>query len=44
MMFLQKLQAEWDDNREKTNIILDFESFIYDINISNTDEIIEILE
>ncbi|MFK7779797.1 MAG: PKD domain-containing protein, partial [Candidatus Gracilibacteria bacterium] len=44
LMYVQKLQEEWGDNREKTNVILDFEGFIYDIEISNTDEIINLLE
>jgi hypothetical protein len=32
-MYIQRLQEEWNDNREKTNIILEFESFIEESNI-----------
>ncbi|MDR2411131.1 MAG: hypothetical protein LBD88_00535 [Candidatus Peribacteria bacterium] len=28
MMYIQRLQEEWNDDREKTNIILEFEGFI----------------
>jgi len=31
LMYIQKLQEEWFDNREKTNVILEFESFIDEI-------------
>jgi hypothetical protein len=29
-MYIQKLQEEWSDSREKTNVILEFEGFIDD--------------
>ncbi len=44
LMYVQKLQEWWFDNREKTNVILDFEWFIFDLWISNSDEIINLLE
>jgi hypothetical protein len=34
-MYVQKLQEQWSDNREKTNVILEFEGFIYDIEVLN---------
>jgi hypothetical protein len=43
-MYIQKLQEEWFDNREKTNVILEFEGFISEIPEIKTDEIINILE
>jgi len=44
MMYVQKLQEWWFDNREKTNIILEFEWFISELWIQNPDEIINLLE
>jgi len=44
LMYVQKLQEEWSDNREKTNIILEFEGYIYDIAVANGDEIVDLLE
>ncbi len=44
LMYVQKLQEEWNDNREKTNVILEFEWFIYDIWVNSWDEIINLLE
>ncbi len=44
LMYVQKLQEEWSDNRWKTNVILEFEGFIYDINVDNGDDIINLLE
>ncbi len=44
LMFVQKLQEEWNDNREKTNVILEFEGFIYDTWVNNADVMIELLE
>jgi len=32
-MYVQRLKDEWNDNREKTNIILEFSNFIDEINI-----------
>jgi len=43
-MYVQKLQEEWSDNREKTNVILEFEGFIYDIAVNNGEDIINLLE
>jgi hypothetical protein len=43
-MYVQKLQEEWFDDREKTNVILEFENYITEIEISDSDEIINILE
>ncbi len=44
LMYVQKLKEEWSDDREKTNIILEFEGFIYDMQITNGDDIIDLLE
>ncbi|MDP2090787.1 MAG: PKD domain-containing protein [Candidatus Gracilibacteria bacterium] len=44
MMYVQKLQEDWFDNREKTNVILEFEGFIQDTKIENSEEIINLLE
>jgi len=44
LMYVQKLQEEWSDNREKTNIILEFEWFIYDMQLENSNDIIDLLE
>jgi len=43
-MYIQKLQEEWSDDREKTNVILEFEWFISDIKVDNQDAIINTLE
>ncbi len=43
-MYVQKLIEEWYDDREKTNIILEFEGYIYDSEIAWWTEIIDILE
>jgi hypothetical protein len=43
-MYIQKLQKEWLDVRERTNIILDIEVFIYNLSIGNEEEIINLLE
>ncbi len=44
LMYVQKLQEAWFDNREKTNVILEFEWFIFDTWVKNSDEIINLLE
>lgn len=44
VMYVQKLQEEWFDNREKTNVILEFEGFINEIPEGNSEEIINVLE
>ena len=44
LQYIQKLQEEWQDNREKTNIILEFEWFIINANLSNKEELINLLE
>jgi hypothetical protein len=31
LMYIQKLQEEWFDNREKTNVILEFENYINEV-------------
>ena len=43
-MYIQKLQEGWSDEREKTNVILEFEWFIDDLALDNGDEIINVLE
>ncbi len=42
--FVQKLQENWNDNTEKTRTILDFENYIFELGLSNEDELIGILE
>lgn len=44
LMYVQKLKDEWNDNREKTNIIIEFEWFIEESNIANWKELIDLLE
>lgn len=44
LMYVQRLKDEWNDNREKTNIILEFSNFIDEINVPRWSEIIDILE
>jgi hypothetical protein len=34
-MYIQRLQEEWNDDREKTNIIIEFESFITESDLGN---------
>jgi hypothetical protein len=31
LMYVQKLQEEWFDNREKTNVILEFENYVTEV-------------
>ncbi|MCB1713376.1 MAG: hypothetical protein KDH96_13190 [Candidatus Riesia sp.] len=44
MVYLQKLKEEWLDDTEKTKVILEFEAYLEEINISNKDEITDTLE
>lgn len=44
MIYIQRLQEEWNDPREKTNIIIDFETFIINSWVSNASELVDILE
>ncbi|MDD2907989.1 MAG: PKD domain-containing protein [Candidatus Gracilibacteria bacterium] len=44
LMYVQKLKDEWNDNREKTNVIIEFEGFIEESNITNGKDIIDLLE
>ena len=44
LMYVQKLKEEWNDNREKTNIILEFEWYIDEIQISWGNDLIDLLE
>ena len=44
LQFVQRLQQNWFDKTEKTRIIIDFENYIFELNLSNEDEIIDILE
>ena len=44
MMYIQKLQEGWFDNREKTNVIVEFEWYISDLWLKNSDEITNLLE
>lgn len=42
--FVQKLQENWNDPTEKTRTILDFENYIFGLQLQNEDELIQILE
>ncbi len=44
MNYVQRMQENWSDQTEKTRIIIDFETYLYDQNVSNVDEIITVLE
>ncbi|MDD3793493.1 MAG: PKD domain-containing protein [Candidatus Gracilibacteria bacterium] len=44
LMYVQRLKEEWNDDREKTNIIIEFESFIDQIEIAKGKELIDLLE
>ncbi|MGE4444514.1 MAG: PKD domain-containing protein, partial [Candidatus Altimarinota bacterium] len=44
MQYIQKLQEEWFYVNEKTKIILEFESFVDSLGVSNGTEIINLLE
>ena len=44
LQFVQRLQQNWFDKTEKTRIIIDFENYIFELNLSNEGEIIDILE
>ncbi|MCH8518722.1 PKD domain-containing protein [Candidatus Gracilibacteria bacterium] len=44
LQFVQRLQQNWFDKTEKTRTIIDFESYIFELNLSNENEIIDILE
>lgn len=44
LMYIQKLKEEWNDDREKTNIIIEFEWFIEEINIPKGKDLIDLLE
>ncbi len=42
--YIQKLKESWSDNRERTSIILEFEWFMVDSKIENTENIVNLLE
>jgi hypothetical protein len=42
-MYLQKLKEEWFDDREKTNVIIEFENYLAEVDINST-QAIDILE
>lgn len=44
LMYIQRLKESWNDNREKTNVILEFSTFIDEESIDWGSEIIDILE
>ncbi len=44
LMYIQRLKESWNDNREKTNVILEFSTFIDEEWIEWGSEIIDILE
>lgn len=44
LSYVQKLQENWNDNTEKTRTILDFENYIFELGLTNEDELINILE
>ena len=43
-MYIQKLQEEWFDNREKTNVILEFENYINEVDPGWAEYAINLLE
>ncbi len=42
--YIQKLQENWSDPTEKTRTILDFETYIFSLQLTNEDEVISLLE
>jgi len=44
LSYVQKLQENWNDNTEKTRTIIDFETYIFELELDDETEIIEILE
>ncbi|PZM86602.1 hypothetical protein DLH72_00435, partial [Candidatus Gracilibacteria bacterium] len=44
LSYLQKLKEEWNDPREKTNVIMEFSSFIEGLKLQNGNEIISLIE
>jgi len=44
LSYVQKLQENWNDPTEKTRTILDFENYIFGLQLSNENELIQILE
>lgn len=44
LSYVQKLQENWNDDTEKTRTILDFENYIFELGLTNEDELINILE
>ena len=44
LSYVQKLQENWNDPTEKTRTIIDFENYIFELGLSNEDQLIEILE
>lgn len=44
LSFVQKLQENWNDETEKTRTIIDFENYIFELALSNEDEVITLLE
>ena len=43
LTYLQRLKEEWNDDREKTNVIMEFTKFIEELNIKNWSEITNLL-
>ncbi len=44
LMYVQRLKEAWNDNREKTNVILEFSTYLDESWLSSSAEIIDILE
>lgn len=44
MNYVQRMQENWSDKTEKTRVIIEFETYLFDEEIENVDIIIEILE
>ena len=44
LMYVQKLQEEWFDNREKTNVILEFENYVSEVDPGGAEYAITLLE
>ena len=44
MEYMERLQESWNDDTEKTRIIIDFEGYLIDNNVEKADEMFELLE
>lgn len=44
MNYIQRMQENWSDDTEKTRVIIEFETYLFDQDVENVDTIIEVLE